>query len=47
MVLQAGDYRVYAEPTPLPFGVFGRHRRGVNSSEPWGFARLGAASDDS
>jgi hypothetical protein len=37
---------VYAGSTPLSFRVFGRHRRGVNPSEPCGFARLAASSDD-
>ena len=31
---------VYAGSTSLSFGGFGRHRRGVNPSEPCGFARL-------
>jgi hypothetical protein len=37
---------VYAGSTPLSFGVFGRHRRGLDPVEPCGFARLSASSDD-
>jgi hypothetical protein len=45
--LETSRRGVYAGFTPLSFGVFGRHRRGLDPVEPCGFARLGASSDDS
>ena len=38
--------RVYVGSTPLPFGVFGRHRDGADFLEPCDFARPGAPCCD-
>lgn len=38
--------RVYAGSTCLPSGVLGRHRRGADSLDSCGLARLGATGDD-
>jgi len=38
--------RVYVGSTQLSFEVFGRHRRGADSSERYGFARPETSSGD-